>query len=99
MRAFGEEQRFAAQTFVAVAPDGLDPCDLRLARGDAAVRALVESRTPMFDFVIRQVVTRYDLETVEGRVAALRAAAPIIAASNLSLPPVRSPTTAPAAAP
>jgi DNA primase len=79
MRAFAEEQRFAAQTFVAVAPDGLDPCDLRLARGDAAVRALVESRTPMFEFVIRQVVTRYDLETVEGRVAALRAAAPIIA--------------------
>ncbi|GAA1756510.1 DNA primase [Agromyces humatus] len=79
MRAFAEEQRFAAQTFVAVAPDGLDPCDLRLARGDAAVRALVESRTPMFDFVIRQIVGRYDLETVEGRVAALRAAAPVVA--------------------
>ncbi len=79
MRAFAEEQRFSAQTFVAVAPDGLDPCDLRLARGDAAVRALVESRTPMFEFVIRQIVTRYDLETVEGRVAALRAAAPVVA--------------------
>lgn len=79
MRAFGEEQRFAAQTFVAVAPDGLDPCDLRLAKGDAAVRRLVESRTPMFDFVIRTMLARYDLETVEGRVAALRAAAPVVA--------------------
>ncbi|WP_157002678.1 DNA primase [Agromyces laixinhei] len=79
MRAFGEEQRFAAQTFVAVAPDGLDPCDLRLARGDAAVRTLVESRTPMFEFVIRHTLARYDLETVEGRVAALRAAAPVVA--------------------
>lgn len=32
-RAFAEEQRFAAQTFVAIAPDGLDPCDLRLKKG------------------------------------------------------------------
>jgi DNA primase len=79
MRAFAEEQRFAAQTFVAVAPDGLDPCDLRLARGDAAVRTLVDSRTPLFDFVIRHTLARHDLETVEGRVAALRAAAPIVA--------------------
>lgn len=79
MRAFAEEQRFAAQTFVAVAPDGLDPCDLRLARGDAAVRALVETKTPMFEFVIRHTLSRYDLETVEGRVGAVRAAAPIVA--------------------
>lgn len=79
MRAFAEEQRFAAQTFVAVAPDGLDPCDLRLARGDAAVRALIETKTPMFEFVIRHTLSRYDLETVEGRVGALRAAAPVVA--------------------
>ncbi|MFD4421575.1 DNA primase [Agromyces sp. NPDC058484] len=79
MRAFGEEHRFAAQTFVAVAPDGLDPCDLRLARGDAAVRSLVETRTPMFEFVIRTSLARFDLETVEGRVAALRSAAPVVA--------------------
>ena len=79
MRAFAEEQRFAAQTFVAVAPDGLDPCDLRLARGDAAVRALIETKTPMFEFVIRHTLARYDLDTVEGRVSALRAAAPVVA--------------------
>lgn len=79
MRAFAEEQRFAAQTFVAVAPDGLDPCDLRLARGDEAVRSLIERRTPMFEFVLRHTVAEYDRDTVEGRVAALRAAAPIVA--------------------
>ncbi|GGI48372.1 DNA primase [Agromyces flavus] len=79
MRAFAEEKRFAAQTFVAVAPDGLDPCDLRLARGDAAVRSLVDAKTPMFEFVIRHTLARFDLETVEGRVAALRATAPIVA--------------------
>ena len=77
-RAFAEEQRFAAQTFVAVAPDGLDPCDLRLKRGDEAVRRLIATRKPMFEFMVRRVLDVHDLETVEGRVAALRAAAPVV---------------------
>jgi DNA primase len=79
LRAFGDEKRFAAQTYVAVAPDGLDPCDLRLARGDGAVRALMDGKAPMFEFVIDQRLSTYDLNTVEGRAGALRAAAPIVA--------------------
>ena len=78
-RAFSEEQRFAAQTFVAVAPDGLDPCDLRLNRGDDAVRRLVKTRKPMFEFMIRRQLSAHNLETVEGRVSALRASAPVVA--------------------
>ncbi|TXK17366.1 DNA primase [Homoserinibacter sp. GY 40078] len=92
-RAFAEEQRFAAQTFVAVAPDGLDPCDLRIHRGDDAVRQLVASRKPMFEFMIRRRLAEHDLETVEGRVAALRAAAPVVAGirdRSLSVGYVRS---------
>lgn len=79
LRAFGDEKRFAAQTYVAVAPDGLDPCDLRLSRGDAAVRTLVETKAPMFEFVIDQRLSGFDLATVEGRVGALRATAPVVA--------------------
>lgn len=78
-RAFADEQRFAAQTYVAVAPDGLDPCDLRLKRGDDAVRLLIQSRKPMYEFMVRRQLDALDLETVEGRVAALRATAPIVA--------------------
>jgi DNA primase len=78
-RAFSEEQRFAAQTFVAVAPEGLDPCDLRLKRGDDAVRRLIQGKKPMFEFMIRRVLAGHDLDTVEGRVAALRASAPVVA--------------------
>ncbi|NRD25805.1 DNA primase [Frigoribacterium sp. VKM Ac-2836] len=78
-RAFAEEQRFAAQTFVAVAPDGLDPCDLRLNRGDDAVRRLISTKRPMFEFMIRRLIDGHDLETVEGRVSALRAASPVVA--------------------
>lgn len=78
-RAFGEEQRFSAQTYVAVGPEGLDPCDLRLTKGDDAVRRMIDARKPMFEFMIRQVVERFDLDSVEGRAAALRAGAPIVA--------------------
>jgi len=79
LRAFGEQARFTAQTFVAVAPEGLDPCDLRLNRGEQAVRDLVDAKVPMFEFVIRTLLKNYNLDTVEGRIAALREAAPIIA--------------------
>lgn len=79
LRAFSEDSRFTAQTFVAVAPDGLDPCDLRLKRGDAAVRALVDAKVPMFEFAIDRKLAGYELSTVEGQVGALRAAAPIVA--------------------
>ncbi|TFD54318.1 DNA primase [Cryobacterium sp. Hh11] len=78
MRAFSEEQRFSAQTYVAVGPEGLDPCDLRLQRGDDAVRRMVDAKKPMFEFMIRQILSQYNLDTVEGRTAALRAAAPVV---------------------
>lgn len=79
LRAFNEDQRFAAQTFVSVAGSGLDPCDLRVQQGDAAVRALVAEREPLFEFAIRSVLRRGDLGTAEGRVAGLRVAAPVVA--------------------
>lgn len=79
LRAFGEDQRFASQTFVAVEPDGLDPCELRQRRGDEAVRALVAGREPLFAFAIRAALAQTDLRTAEGRVAGLRAAAPVVA--------------------
>ena len=79
LRAFAEDQRFVAQTYVAVGPDGMDPCDLRLAHGDEAVSALVSARQPLFEFAIRSTLSRFDLDTAEGRVQALRAAAPVVA--------------------
>lgn len=79
LRAFADAKRFNAQTYVATGPDGLDPCDLRLARGDGAVRALLSSKVPMVEFVIDQRIAGYDLASVEGRVGALRAASPVVA--------------------
>ncbi|WP_225805091.1 DNA primase [Streptomyces sp. NK15101] len=79
LRAFEDDQKFAAETYIAIAPDGMDPCDLRLAKGDEAVVDLVQPRTPLFEFALRQIVTRYDLETPAGRAAALDEAAPVVA--------------------
>lgn len=79
LRAFEGDQRFVAQTFIAVSPDGMDPCELRLARGDAAVRELVATRAPLFAFAIRSALAGYDLSTAEGRVGAVRRAAPLVA--------------------
>jgi DNA primase len=79
MRAFGDSHKFFAQTFVAVGPDGLDPCDLRTAKGDQAVQAMIEGKKPLFEFAIKQKLAKFDLSTVEGRVGAARAAAPVIA--------------------
>jgi DNA primase len=79
LRAFEDDQKFAAETYIAIAPDGMDPCELRLAKGDEAVLDLVTPRTPLFEFAIRQIVSRYDLDVPAGRAAALDEAAPIVA--------------------
>jgi DNA primase len=80
LKAYELDQRFSAQTYVAVAPQGQDPCDLRLSAGEAAVAQLVDSRVPLFEFAIRSTIERFDLNSDAGRLAALDAAAPIVAA-------------------
>ncbi|MEV4831204.1 DNA primase [Micromonospora sp. CA-248260] len=79
LRAFEDDQRFVGRTFIAVSPDNMDPCDLRLAKGDLAIRDLVARREPLVDFALRHVINRYDLDTVDGRVEAMRRAAPLVA--------------------
>jgi DNA primase len=79
LKAFGGEQNLAGQSFVAIAADGMDPCDLRLAAGDGALRDLVARRTPLFEFAIRSALSEVDLDSAEGRVAALRRCVPMVA--------------------
>jgi len=79
LKVFNGDQNFIAQTYVAIEPTGLDPCDLRLQHGDAAVRELVARRVPLYRFVMGNLLQQYDLERVDGRLAALRSAAPLVA--------------------
>ena len=79
LKAFELEQNFVTQTFVAVEPSGMDPCDLRVASGDLAVRDLIARRVPLFEFAIRTEIAKYDINSAEGRVSALNQVAPIVA--------------------
>jgi DNA primase len=78
LKAFKGDQNFVSQTYVAVEPDGLDPCDLRIQKGDAAVRELVARRVPLYRFVLANVLSRYDLDRADSRVDALREAARLV---------------------
>lgn len=78
LKAYDEDQRFVSQTYVAIESEGRDPCDLRMEEGPEAVRELIAARVPLFEFVIRTTLDDFDLDSAEGRVAALRAVAPVI---------------------
>lgn len=78
LKAFSGDQNFVSQTYVAVEPDGLDPCELRIKKGDAAVRELVARRVPLYRFVLTNVTGKYDLDRADGRVDALREAARLV---------------------
>jgi DNA primase len=78
LRAFSGDQNFVSQTYVAVEPSGMDPCDLRIKDGDGAVRELVARRVPLYRFVLSNVVGKYDLDRADGRVDALREAARLV---------------------
>ena len=78
-RAFADDQKFMAQTFVAIERTGMDPCELRQASGDEAVRDLVARRIPLVEFVLRSTVERFDLNTAEGRAGAVDRGVPMVA--------------------
>ena len=78
LKVFAGDQNFLTQTYVAVEPTGLDPCDLRLQHGDAAVRELVARRMPLYRFVMSNMLSQHDLDRADGRLAALRETAPLV---------------------
>ena len=77
-RAEKFDSDFVTQMMCTVQPDGLDPCDLRLKHGEAAVRDLIAQRVPVYEFAIRSELRKHNLDTNEGRLAALDAAAAIV---------------------
>ncbi|MET8428790.1 DNA primase [Nocardia sp. NPDC004860] len=78
-KAFAGDQKLAGHTSIAVAPAGLDPCELRQLHGDGAVRDLIARRIPLYEFVIHDLLKQHDLDTVEGRTHALRRTVPVVA--------------------
>ena len=88
LKVYGDANKFNALTFVAAGPSGLDPSDLRQQQGDLAIVEMLKQKKPLFEFVIQHRIAQFALTDVACRVAAARAAAPIIA--NISDPALRS---------
>ena len=87
LKVYGDSEKFNALTFVATGPDGLDPSDLRQQRGDEAVADMLQRKIPLFEFVIRHRIEQFDLVQLESRIAAARAAAPVV--SEISDPALK----------
>ncbi len=81
LKAFDGDQQVAGKSFVAVAADGMDPCELRLSAGDNALRDLVARRKPMFEFAIRSLIPEGTVldDDPQARVDALRRCVPLVA--------------------
>jgi DNA primase len=81
LKAFDGDQQVAGKSFVAVAADGMDPCDLRLRSGDGALRDLVARRIPMFEFAVRSVIPSGEVldNDPQAQVDALRRCVPLVA--------------------
>jgi DNA primase len=78
MRAFESSGKFIASTFVAVGPEGLDPCDLRIQKGDSAVVSMIESKRPIYEFALDQKIAGHDLSSYPGRLSAATAAVTVL---------------------
>lgn len=81
LKAFDGDQQVAGKSFVAIAADGMDPCDLRLKSGDGALRDLVARRIPMFEFAVRSLIPNGDIldNEPQAQVDALRQCVPLVA--------------------
>lgn len=81
LKAFDGDQQVAGKSFVAIAADGMDPCDLRLKSGDGALRDLVARRIPMFEFAVRSLIPSGDVldNEPQAQVDALRQCVPLVA--------------------
>jgi DNA primase len=78
MKAFKDNNKFTTATYVSVAPDGMDPCEVMVKEGEEGVKALIARAIPLAEFVLNTNMASFDLDTAEGRTNALKVAAPIL---------------------
>lgn len=77
-RAFPIINQTAAQTLVALAPEGMDPLDVRIKNGSAALVEMVNGAIPLVEFVLRHAIDQFDLSQPEARISSLRAASELL---------------------
>ena len=63
-------------------PDGEDPDDYIRKRGKESFETLVDSATPLSDFLLAELAQRYPPRSAEGRAALVNAAKPLLGADH-----------------
>ncbi|MDR2538764.1 MAG: DNA primase [Bifidobacteriaceae bacterium] len=59
-RAYRDDQVFMAKTYVCIVPNQADPADLWVQHGPKALLDLLEHKMPMFEFMLRSIIARFD---------------------------------------
>jgi DNA primase len=78
-RAFAFQERFpSVQAVVMIMPQGLDPADFVAQHGADAVKGASRTARPLVEYMLRRMIGRHDLSTVEGQSIAVAEAMPIL---------------------
>ena len=68
-RAYAHLEAFPISPVVLVLPEGMDPADFVRARGADAFRELAAAARPVVEYMLRRVIARQALRSVEGQTA------------------------------
>ena len=77
-RAFAFQEQYPVQAVVMIMPQGLDPADFVAQHGAEAVLEAAKRARPLVEYMVRRIIGRHDLSTVETRSAAVGEALPIL---------------------
>ncbi len=77
-RAYAFQEQYPVQASVMVMPQGLDPADFVAKEGADAVRDAARSARPLVEYMIRRIVDRSDLSTVEGQTQSVNDVLPML---------------------
>jgi DNA primase len=77
-RAFQFLEAYPLRPVVLILPEGQDPADFVRARGGEALRELAKDAVALVEYMLRRIVRRADLSTIEGQSAAVAEALPML---------------------
>ncbi len=81
-RAYAFQEQYPVQAVVMIMPQGLDPADFVAKEGPEAVREAAKRARPLVEYMIRRIVGRHDLSTVEEQTQAVNEVLPMLETLN-----------------